>query len=91
MSPSNIVRVVNAMNHGEGCEEVSPQQVIIFIRHRKNNIRQEFISVIKYFQEKTESDLKFFFASEVDHAGTLRSIFWANGRAISSYLSFLMW
>ena len=26
--PSNISRVVNAMNHEEGCEEVSPQQVI---------------------------------------------------------------
>ena len=30
MRPSNISRVVNAMSQGEGCEEVSPQQVIYF-------------------------------------------------------------
>ena len=29
--PSNIARVVNAMNHGEDCEQVSPQKVIDFI------------------------------------------------------------
>ena len=34
--PSNISRVVNAMNHGEGCEEVNPQQVIDFTRHRRS-------------------------------------------------------
>ena len=76
------------MNHGEGCEEVSPQQVIDFTHHCRNNIAHEFISIIKYFQEKVESDPDFFFASEVDNAGTLRSIFWANARAISSCLSF---
>ena len=76
------------MNDVEGCEKVSPQQVIDFIQHRRNNIGQEFISVIKYFQEKAESDLEFFFASEVDHTGTLRSVFWADERAISSYLNF---
>ena len=61
---------------------------IDYIRHKSKNIGQEFISIIRYFHEKVESDLEFFFASEVDHAGTLRSIFWAEGRAISSYLSF---
>ena len=55
---------------------------------REKNIRQEFISIIKYFQKKAESYPKFLFASKVDHAGTLRSVFWADGRAISSYLSF---
>ena len=58
--PSNISRVVNAMNHGEGCEEGSPQEVIDFTRHRKSNIGHEFISIIKYFQEKAESDPDFF-------------------------------
>ena len=57
------------MNHGEGYEEVSPQQVIDFTWHRRNNIGHEFISIIKYFQEKAEFDLDFFFASEVDNAG----------------------
>ena len=76
------------MNHGEGCEEVSPLQVIDFTRHCRNNIDHEFIAIIKYFQEKAESDPDFFFASEVDNAGTLRNIFWADGRAIFSYLNF---
>ena len=75
MHPSNISRIVNVMNHGEGCEEVSPQQVIDFIRQRRNNTGQKFIFIIKYFQEKAESDLEFFFANGVDHAGTL-SISW---------------
>jgi len=47
--PLNISRIVNAMNHRESCEEVSPQQIIDFIRHRRNNIGYEFISIIKYF------------------------------------------
>jgi len=85
--PSNIFRVVNAMNHKEGYEEISTQQVIDFIRHRRNNIGQEFIFIIKYFQEKAESDPDYFFACEVNHADTL-SVFWADGRAIFSYLSF---
>ena len=38
--------------------------------------------------KKKLSLIQIFFASEVDNAGTLRSIFWADGRAISSYLSF---
>ena len=58
--PSNISRVVNAMNRGEGCEKVSPQKIINFTRHRRNNISQEFISIIKYFQEKAEFDPDFF-------------------------------
>ena len=88
MLPSNISRVVNAMSQGEGFEEVRPQQVIDFTRHRRNNCGHEFIAIIKYFQEKAETDPEFFFASEVDNAGTLRSIFWADGRTISSYLTF---
>jgi len=88
MHHSNIACVVNTMNHGESCEQVSPQQVIDFSWHKRNNIGQKFISIIKYFQEKAELNPEIFFASEVDHACTLRSVFWADGRAMSSYLSF---
>ena len=52
MHPSNVSHVVNVMNHGDDCEEVSSQQVTDYIRHKRNNIGEEFISVIKYFQEK---------------------------------------
>jgi len=53
-----------------------------------DNIGQEFISVIKYLQEKAESNSDYFFAYEVDHVGILKSVFWADGRAISFYLIF---
>ena len=65
--PSNISRVINAMNHEEGCEEVSPQQVIDFIRHRRNNIGHEFILIIEYFQEKAEFDPEFFLVATVEN------------------------
>jgi len=38
--------------------------------------------------KKKLSLIQIFFASEVDNAGTLRSIFWADEKAISLYLSF---
>ncbi|XP_020245066.1 protein FAR1-RELATED SEQUENCE 1-like [Asparagus officinalis] len=40
-----------------------------------------------YFQDRRESDPDFYFVMEVDHLGTMRSVFWANGRARASYLS----
>ena len=40
------------------------------------------------FSRESRVRSRIFFASEADHAGTLRSVFWADGRAISSYLSF---
>ena len=83
MRPSNISRVVNAMSQEEGCEEVSPQQVIDLTRQRRNNCGHEFIAIIKYFQEKAETDPEFFFSSEVDNTGTLRSIFWADEELFS--------
>ena len=59
MRPSNIARVINAMNPGEACEQVSAQQCIDYIRHKSKNIGQKFISIIKYFQEKVKADPKF--------------------------------
>jgi len=89
MRSSNIAHVVNVMNHEEDCEQVSAQQCIDYIWHKNKNIGQEFISIIKYFQVKSESDSDFFsFASEVDHASTLRHVFWVDRRTRSSYWSF---
>jgi len=50
--PSNISRVVNAMKHGEGCEEVSSQQVINFIRHQRNNIARSLYRSSNIFNKK---------------------------------------
>ena len=61
MRSSNIAHVVNVMNHEEDCEQVSAQQCIDYIWHKNKNIGQEFISIIKYFQVKSESDSDFFF------------------------------
>ena len=85
---SNITHAVNAMNLGEDCEQVSAQQFIDYIRHKSKNIDHEFIFIVRYFQYKRETDSAFFFTSEVDYVSTLRSVFWANGRARFSYLSF---
>ena len=68
MRSSNITCVVNTINHRESCEQVNAQECIDFIRHKRNNIGQKFISIIKYFQEKAESDPEFFFTNKVDHA-----------------------
>ena len=52
MRPSNIGRVVNAMNHGEGCKHVSSQQVIDFICHKRNNIGQDLFLSSNIFKRK---------------------------------------
>jgi len=44
--------------------------------------------IIRSFQDRREIDLEFFFASEIDHVSTLRSVTWVDRRARSSYLRF---
>ena len=85
---SNISRVVNAMNHGEGCEEVCPNKLLILFDTGEITLARSLFWSSNIFKKKAESDSEFFFASEVNNADTLRSVFWADGRAISSYLSF---
>ncbi|XP_020254149.1 protein FAR1-RELATED SEQUENCE 5-like [Asparagus officinalis] len=46
---------------------------------------QQMIDLIR--KTRKESDPNFYFSMEVDHFGTLRSVFWADGRARASYLS----
>ena len=57
--PSNIFRVLNAMNHVESCEEVSPQKVMILLVKiaitlamsllRSSNISKRKLSPIQNF------------------------------------------
>ncbi|XP_020268731.1 protein FAR1-RELATED SEQUENCE 5-like [Asparagus officinalis] len=89
MKPSTINRVVNVFFKGEDDERVTTQQVIDHIRTtRHNNIGTECLTIVRHFQDRRESDPDFYFAMEVDHLGIMRSVFWADGRARASYLSF---
>ncbi|XP_020270767.1 protein FAR1-RELATED SEQUENCE 7-like [Asparagus officinalis] len=70
-------------------EYITAQQCIDHIRTiRKNNIGNECISIIKNFQDRKEIDPEFYFSIELDQSGTIRSVFWTDGRSRSSYLSF---
>ena len=82
MSFSNIAHVVNVMNPEEDCEQVSAQLCINYIRYKSKNIGHKFISIIRSFLDRRKIDLEFFFASEVDHVGTLKSIFWVDGSKV---------
>jgi len=42
MRHSNIARVVNTMNHEENCEQVSAQQCIDYIRHKRKKCWGDF-------------------------------------------------
>ena len=59
MRSSNIAHVVNAMSLEEDCEEVSTQQRIDYIRHKRKNIGHRFISIIRSFQDRREIDPEF--------------------------------
>ncbi|XP_020249141.1 protein FAR1-RELATED SEQUENCE 5-like [Asparagus officinalis] len=88
MRPSNIKKMPNVGYQGQDAEQVTTQQMIDHIRKtRQSNIGCECLHIIRHFQDRKESDPDFYFAMEVDHFGTLRSVFWADGRARASYLS----
>src|SRR4051812_34265263 len=48
----------------------------------------ECLSVIHKFLEKKSSDRVFYFTMELDSTGTMRSFFWADGRARALFLKF---
>ncbi|XP_020263101.1 protein FAR1-RELATED SEQUENCE 5-like [Asparagus officinalis] len=88
ITPSTISRVINATS-GREDELVTPQQCIDYMKtQRHNNIGNECISVIQYFQRKAASDADFYFALEVDCTGQMRSVFWADGKSRAAYLKF---
>jgi len=82
---SNISYGVNVFNIEE--DEEHTQQCIDYIRLKSDNIGNECISIITYFQDRREMDPDFYFSMEVDHEGTIRSVFSANGRERSSNFS----
>ncbi|XP_020257250.1 protein FAR1-RELATED SEQUENCE 5-like [Asparagus officinalis] len=88
LPPATISRVINVGN-GNREEIVTPQQCSDHIRkQRKNNMGNECILVIQKFIDKRTFDPDFYFAIELDTTGTMRSVFWADGRARASFLKF---
>ncbi|XP_020262384.1 protein FAR1-RELATED SEQUENCE 5-like [Asparagus officinalis] len=88
MRPSNIKKMPNVGYQGQDAEQVTTQQMIDHVRKtRQSNIGCECLNIIRHFQDRKESDPDFYFAMEVDQFGTLRSVFWVDGRARASYLS----
>ncbi|XP_020252201.1 protein FAR1-RELATED SEQUENCE 5-like [Asparagus officinalis] len=64
--PSTISHVINTTS-GREDKSVAPQQCIDYMKtQRHNNIGNECISVIQYFQRKAANDADFYFALEVD-------------------------
>lgn len=46
------------------------------------------LGIVKYFQQKREDDGSYYFAMDLGDDETLRSVFWADGRAKAAYLQF---
>ncbi|KAK3030593.1 hypothetical protein RJ639_039679, partial [Escallonia herrerae] len=68
---------------------VTPRQCSSIIRvERKNNVRKECDGIIKHFQEKATLDDIYYFAADLARDGSLRSVFWADGRSRASYAQF---
>ncbi|XP_061359450.1 protein FAR1-RELATED SEQUENCE 5-like [Gastrolobium bilobum] len=86
LTSSKISKVVNAMN-----KEVNitlDQISTIISSQRKNNVGRECQGIIKHFQKKSAHDGCFYFDMQLAEDGTLRSVFWADGRSRASYGQF---
>ncbi|XP_061358148.1 protein FAR1-RELATED SEQUENCE 5-like [Gastrolobium bilobum] len=86
LTSSKISKVVNAINQEVN---INPVQVSTIISgQRKNNIGRECQGIIKHFQRKSALDGSFYFDLHLAEDGTLRSIFWADGRSRAAYAQF---
>ncbi|KAK3023285.1 LOW QUALITY PROTEIN: hypothetical protein RJ639_044256 [Escallonia herrerae] len=88
LKPSQITRVTNMMKPSEKAD-VTPRQCFSIIRvERKNNVGKECHGIIKNLQKKTMLDDSYYFAMDLGRDGSLRSLFWADGRPRASYAQF---
>ncbi|XP_061364828.1 protein FAR1-RELATED SEQUENCE 5-like [Gastrolobium bilobum] len=86
LTSSKISKVVNAMNQEVNINYV--QVNTILSGQRKNNVGRECQGIIKHFQRKSALDGSFYFDLHLAKDGTLRSIFWADGRSRAAYAQF---
>ncbi|XP_061370187.1 protein FAR1-RELATED SEQUENCE 5-like [Gastrolobium bilobum] len=86
LTSSKISKVVNAMDKEVN---ITPVQISTIISsQRKNNVGRECQGIIKHFQRKSVLDGSFYFDMHLAEDGTLRSVFWADGRSRAAYVQF---
>nr|XP_043615969.1 protein FAR1-RELATED SEQUENCE 5-like [Erigeron canadensis] len=88
IKPSDITKAVNALRGSEKDRLTRVQCSNIVTNERKINLGKECHGIIMHFQEKAELDQEFYFAMELSTDGTLRNVFWADGRSRSSFCQF---
>ncbi|GJY62430.1 FAR1-related sequence 5-like protein [Tanacetum coccineum] len=86
--PSEITKIVNAYrgNHEDKLTRVQCSTIVS--DERRRNLGKECHGVIMHFKERAEVDKDFYFAMDLSTDGTLRNVFWADGRSRSSYSQF---
>ncbi|XP_077232592.1 protein FAR1-RELATED SEQUENCE 5-like [Tasmannia lanceolata] len=88
LPPAGIARAINESCKGSDAQ-ITTNQVVSRLRiRRQNNMGREAVIVAEHFQKKRSEDPNFFFSMELDEVGNLRSMFWADARARTAYLTF---
>ncbi|XP_020249425.1 protein FAR1-RELATED SEQUENCE 5-like [Asparagus officinalis] len=88
LRPSAICKVVDVA-HGNEQGSLTQQECQAQLRlKRRNNVGHECVNIVRQFQEKKVSDPQFYFALDLENDGTMRSVFWMDGRSRTSYLQF---
>ncbi|XP_061357286.1 protein FAR1-RELATED SEQUENCE 5-like [Gastrolobium bilobum] len=86
LTSSKISKVVNATDKEVN---ITPAQITSIISvQRRNNVGRECQCIIKHFQRKSTLDGSFYFNMHLAEDGTLRSVFWADGRSRAAYAQF---
>ncbi|XP_061355858.1 protein FAR1-RELATED SEQUENCE 7-like [Gastrolobium bilobum] len=86
LTSSKISKVVSAMDKEVNLTPVQINNIIS--SQRRNNVGRECQGIIKHFQRKFMVDGAFYFDMHLAEDGTLRSIFWADGRSRAAYAYF---
>jgi hypothetical protein len=86
--PSKIAKLVNATSGSASVNITTQQCVDYFISQRKSNVGHECLTMIEKFLMRQATDYQFYYAIKKDDDDVCRSIFWADGRARTSYLHF---
>ncbi|XP_061373449.1 protein FAR1-RELATED SEQUENCE 5-like [Gastrolobium bilobum] len=86
LTSSKISKVVNAMNEDVNITPIQISTIISSQRH--SNVGRECQGIVKHFQRKSVVDRDFYFDIYLAEDGTLRSVFWADGRSRAAYAQF---
>ncbi|GJY31517.1 FAR1-related sequence 5-like protein [Tanacetum coccineum] len=88
MKPSDITKTVNAFRSNEEDKLTRVQCSNIVSNERKFNLGKECHGIIMHFKQRAELDKEFYFNMDLSEDGTLKSVFWADGRSKYSYCQF---